>query len=214
VRRHRPAIREQRGRLPNARSVSWAWHSLGTAWKFGRRSVWRARMALADVSGRRWAPSTHKSGGGTARLVGGQRPTDMVCRGARLPSMKAHYMQAPEEQQVPVERADRRPRTTWGKARLESSRARVVHDGLENRMSDNDTLAERLRRRPAKPMGSPRVGSNPTGVDYLAIYSVACLQTIAPPISCAPDASFSSKPSRGKTLPQLFGIVATVCRLT
>ena len=29
----------------------------------------------------------------------------------------------------------------------------------------NDTLAERLRRRPAKPMGSPRVGSNPTGVD-------------------------------------------------
>ena len=30
-----------------------------------------------------------------------------------------------------------------------------------------DTLAERLRRRPAKPMGSPRVGSNPTGVDIL-----------------------------------------------
>ena len=28
-----------------------------------------------------------------------------------------------------------------------------------------DTLAERLRRRPAKPMGSPRVGSNATGVD-------------------------------------------------
>ena len=28
----------------------------------------------------------------------------------------------------------------------------------------SDTLAERLRRRPAKPMGSPRVGSNPTGV--------------------------------------------------
>ena len=28
-----------------------------------------------------------------------------------------------------------------------------------------DTLAEQLRRRPAKPMGSPRVGSNPTGVD-------------------------------------------------
>ena len=27
-----------------------------------------------------------------------------------------------------------------------------------------DTLAERLRRRPAKPMGSPRAGSNPTGV--------------------------------------------------
>ena len=32
--------------------------------------------------------------------------------------------------------------------------------------SAEDTLAERLRRRPAKPMGSPRVGSNPTGVDF------------------------------------------------
>ena len=30
--------------------------------------------------------------------------------------------------------------------------------------SDSDTLAEWLRRRPAKPMGSPCVGSNPTGV--------------------------------------------------
>ena len=29
-----------------------------------------------------------------------------------------------------------------------------------------DTLAERLRRRPAKPMGSLRVGSNPTGVVF------------------------------------------------
>ena len=28
-----------------------------------------------------------------------------------------------------------------------------------------DTLAEWLRRRPAKPMGSPCVGSNPTGVE-------------------------------------------------
>ena len=30
-----------------------------------------------------------------------------------------------------------------------------------------DTLAERLRRRPAKPTGSPRVGSNPTGVVFI-----------------------------------------------
>ena len=30
----------------------------------------------------------------------------------------------------------------------------------------NDTLAEWLRRRPAKPMGSPCVGSNPTGVAF------------------------------------------------
>ena len=29
-----------------------------------------------------------------------------------------------------------------------------------------DTLAQLLRRRPAKPMGSPRVGSNPTGAVY------------------------------------------------
>lgn len=29
-----------------------------------------------------------------------------------------------------------------------------------------DTLAEWLRRRPAKPMGSARVGSNPTGVVF------------------------------------------------
>ena len=30
-----------------------------------------------------------------------------------------------------------------------------------------DTLAEWLRCQPAKPMGSPRVGSNPTGVEFL-----------------------------------------------
>ena len=36
-----------------------------------------------------------------------------------------------------------------------------MHDAMHM-----DTLAERLRRRPAKPMGSPRVGSNPTGVDF------------------------------------------------
>ena len=35
-----------------------------------------------------------------------------------------------------------------------------------------DTLAERLRRRPAKPMGSPRVGSNPTGVVLKCIHLV------------------------------------------
>ena len=44
----------------------------------------------------------------------------------------------------------------------------------------NDTLAERLRRRPAKPMGSPRVGSNPTGVDvagqWRARSVIACHQ--------------------------------------
>ena len=39
-------------------------------------------------------------------------------------------------------------------------RAHIERPPLESQ----DTLAERLRRRPAKPMGSPRVGSNPTGV--------------------------------------------------
>ena len=33
----------------------------------------------------------------------------------------------------------------------------------------NDTLAEWLRRRPAKPVGSARVGSNPTGVEFLGV---------------------------------------------
>ena len=39
--------------------------------------------------------------------------------------------------------------------------ARVV---CAHRRFSQDTLAEWLRRRPAKPMGSPCVGSNPTGV--------------------------------------------------
>ena len=46
----------------------------------------------------------------------------------------------------------------------------VAHEGTcwNSRCNlPKDTLAERLRRRPAKPMGSPRVGSNPTGVVLL-----------------------------------------------
>ena len=34
-----------------------------------------------------------------------------------------------------------------------------------------DTLAEWLRRRPAKPVGSARVGSNPTGVGVFSVAS-------------------------------------------
>ncbi len=37
---------------------------------------------------------------------------------------------------------------------------------LSPSQTPSDTLAERLTRRPAKPMGSPRVGSNPTGVVF------------------------------------------------
>ena len=48
----------------------------------------------------------------------------------------------------------------------------------------SDTLAERLRRRPAKPMGSPRVGSNPTGV-------VCCLAQVSTSVGNP------TKPSRG-----------------
>ena len=35
-----------------------------------------------------------------------------------------------------------------------------------------DTLAEWLRRRPAKPVGSARVGSNPTGVVFIFSNSI------------------------------------------
>ena len=42
--------------------------------------------------------------------------------------------------------------------------SRVVQVPAARAILSDDTLAERLRRRPAKPMGSPRVGSNPTGV--------------------------------------------------
>ena len=38
----------------------------------------------------------------------------------------------------------------------------------------SDTLAEWLRRRPAKPMGSPRAGSNPAGVGFLTSHVSPC----------------------------------------
>ena len=44
--------------------------------------------------------------------------------------------------------------------------AGYVFRGVESLTMRRDTLAEWLRRRPAKPMGSPRVGSNPTGVAF------------------------------------------------
>ena len=51
-----------------------------------------------------------------------------------------------------------RDSTRNGSLRCQALRACDLCSGLK------DTLAERLRRRPAKPMGFPRVGSNPTGV--------------------------------------------------
>ena len=54
-------------------------------------------------------------------------------------------------------------------------------------MRANDTLAEWLRRRPAKPMGSPRVGSNPTGVGlhvracrYLCVGKIGLFRELNP----------------------------------
>jgi hypothetical protein len=49
----------------------------------------------------------------------------------------------------------------------------------------DDTLAEWLRRRPAKPMGSPRVGSNPTGVVVLACAMLGRLLKGTHPRLCA-----------------------------
>ncbi len=54
-----------------------------------------------------------------------------------------------------------------------------------------DTLAEWLRRRPAKPMGSPRVGSNPTGVALrrslvaLSAAAACMLYALAGRVRCA-----------------------------
>ena len=41
----------------------------------------------------------------------------------------------------------------------------------------NDTLADWLRRRPAKPMGSPRVGSKPSGVEFADLHCGAIAAT-------------------------------------
>ena len=46
----------------------------------------------------------------------------------------------------------------------------------------NDTLAERLRRRPAKPMGSPCVGSNPTGVVSFCVIGILQKSIEAPDV--------------------------------
>ena len=48
-------------------------------------------------------------------------------------------------------------------------------------MVRNDTLAEWLRRRPAKPMGSPRVGLNPTGV---ALPTASAIANAIPKCKC------------------------------
>ena len=57
------------------------------------------------------------------------------------------------------------PEITRGDGRPDHRRTPTQTDTNRDQPSiGNDTLAEWLRRRPAKPMGFPRVGSNPTGV--------------------------------------------------
>ena len=46
------------------------------------------------------------------------------------------------------------------------------HDTLRTFARAEDTLAEWLRRRPAKPVGSAREGSNPSGVDFFTLGAV------------------------------------------
>ena len=54
-----------------------------------------------------------------------------------------------------------------------------------------DTLAEWLRRRPAKPMGSPCVGSNPTGVGIWLLHLIdALIQTCFDSSYINPDRYF------------------------
>ena len=57
-------------------------------------------------------------------------------------------------------------RMIWGYLGFFERSAAVAKSNLPPWEKVDDTLAERLRRRPAKPMGSPRVGSNPTGVVF------------------------------------------------
>ena len=47
---------------------------------------------------------------------------------------------------------------------MDSKSIGICPNGEAAGMRSDDTLAEWLRRRPAKSMGFPRVGSNPTGV--------------------------------------------------
>ena len=49
----------------------------------------------------------------------------------------------------------------------------LVGERITTHTGSEDTLAERLRRRPAKPMGSPRMGSDPTGVDIAASWTLS-----------------------------------------
>ena len=63
----------------------------------------------------------------------------------------------------------------------------------------NDTLAERLRRQPAKPMGSSRVGLNPTGLTKMttltSFASVALVKVAGSPQSMGAWLTDNGQPS-------------------
>ena len=72
---------------------------------------------------------------------------------------RAHVMRRNEEEEDEEEEEEE------GEEEVEQGKTEHTYHAAS---ATNDTLAEWLRRRPAKPMGFPRVGSNPTGVDCLA----------------------------------------------
>ena len=57
--------------------------------------------------------------------------------------------------------------------------------GFDWRKAENDTLAEWLRRWPAKPMGFPRVSSNLTGVVFF-IFSISTQSSNNPLLRSSP----------------------------
>ena len=61
----------------------------------------------------------------------------------------------------------------WNGGGSRAHESAVTH-GAQWLADSKDTLAEWLRRRPAKPMGSPCVGSNPTGVVCGAVLAMVC----------------------------------------
>ena len=89
---------------------------------------------------------------------------------ARILEMKAHVEEAEtsggervrEEQERVALGIRGHPRARRSQLSTSATQSKLIRSRMISVF--NDTLAERLRRRPAKPMGSPRVGSNPTGV--------------------------------------------------
>ena len=61
----------------------------------------------------------------------------------------------------------------------------IMTDSSSAASGCKDTLAEWLRRLTAKAMGSPRMGSNPSGVDLTNSRMVACVSWIPDNVKAA-----------------------------